>query len=205
MNPSVSRKKVGVFSHGGTRNLGDEALFAAVVQNVLLHIPDAEIVGFTINPYDTLQRHAISSSPIRRLGKTSQTGSGSNPTTQSKASKTKDQPKKVNSTIVDTVKAIPGLRSLMSRLRQLVGVAADVIAEPKFLFDSYRRLKGVDLLLVAGSQQLNDGYGGAWGFPFTLFKWTLLSKLTGTKVAILSVGAGPISSPLSKFFFKRVL
>jgi len=66
-------------------------------------------------------------------------------------------------------------------------------------------LKGVELLLVAGSQQLNDGYGGVWGFPYTLLKWTVLSKCTGTKIAILSVGAGPIDSPISKFFFRRVL
>ena len=60
-------------------------------------------------------------------------------------------------------------------------------------------------MLAAGGQQLNDGYGGPWGYPFTLYKWTLLAKLTGTRVALLSVGAGPIDSPLSKFFFRRTL
>ena len=73
------------------------------------------------------------------------------------------------------------------------------------MIQSYRRLKGAQLLLAAGGQQLNDGYGGPWGYPFTLYKWTLLAKLTGTKVALLSVGAGPIDSPLSKFFFRRTL
>jgi polysaccharide pyruvyl transferase WcaK-like protein len=80
-----------------------------------------------------------------------------------------------------------------------------IAREPKFLLDSYRRLRDVDLLLVAGSQQLNDGYGGPWGFPFTLYKWSRIARLTGTKVAILSVGAGPIDSSLSRFFFRRVL
>jgi polysaccharide pyruvyl transferase WcaK-like protein len=90
-------------------------------------------------------------------------------------------------------------------MRGFASGLVSVLAEPKFLLQSYRRLKGAQLLLAAGGQQLNDGYGGPWGYPFTLYKWTLLAKLTGTKVALLSVGAGPIDSPLSKFFFRRTL
>jgi polysaccharide pyruvyl transferase WcaK-like protein len=199
------QRKIGVFSHGGTKNLGDEALLAAVIQNVRLRLPDAEVIGFTINPADTRQRHGIACFPIRRLEKDSApipaaslggalTALPETPAHPSFASRLKN-----------AVKAIPGLGSLLPRLRSFADGMVTILAEPKFLLDSYRRLKGVELLLVAGSQQLNDGYGGPWGFPFTLLRWTLIAKCTGTKVAILSVGAGPIHSPLSKFFFKRVL
>ena len=34
MKVSEPTRKIGVFSHGGTKNLGDEALLAAVIQNV---------------------------------------------------------------------------------------------------------------------------------------------------------------------------
>ena len=47
MASSRAQRKIGVFSHGGLKNLGDEALFAAVIQNVRLRVPDAQIVGFT--------------------------------------------------------------------------------------------------------------------------------------------------------------
>jgi polysaccharide pyruvyl transferase WcaK-like protein len=103
------------------------------------------------------------------------------------------------------LKAIPGLRPFISILRGFAGGVVSLLAEPKFLIQSYQRLRGAELLLAAGGQQLNDGYGGPWGYPFTLYKWTLLAKLTGTRVALLSVGAGPIDSPLSKFFFRRTL
>jgi polysaccharide pyruvyl transferase WcaK-like protein len=78
-------------------------------------------------------------------------------------------------------------------------------AEAKFLWDSYRRLRGTEILLMAGSQQLSDHFGGPWGFPYTVFKFTCLCKLSGTKVALLSVGAGPLHAPLSRFFARRVL
>jgi len=202
MTDSLSKQKIGVLSHGGTKNLGDEALLAAVVQNVRMRIPSAQIVGFTINPVDTHERHKIECFPIRRGTDTPASAEFSAPGGAAAKPAVSVTP---SAAMRNIVKSIPGLRPLVVGLRTFASRVIDVLAEPKFLFDSYRRLKDVDLLLVAGSQQLNDGYGGAWGFPYTLFKWTCLSQLTGTKVAILSVGAGPIDRPLSKFFFKRVL
>jgi polysaccharide pyruvyl transferase WcaK-like protein len=202
---SEVQKTIGVFSHGGTKNLGDEALLAAVVQNVRLRAPNSQIIGFTINPQDTQSRHGIPAYPIRQFSPAlpvKDTGA-SEPTPVSSASTGQAMP--ARSGLKAKLKSIPGLPAILQGLRRLLELAPVVLAEPKFLFDSYRRLKGVDLLLVAGSQQLNDGYGGAWGFPYTLYKWTWLAKLTGTKVAILSVGAGPINSSLSKWFFRRVL
>lgn len=200
---SEPKKRIGVFSHGGTKNLGDEALLAAVIQNVCLRAPNAEVIGFTINPLDTQSRHGISAFPIRQFSSTPEVKQSPEPKIAPSAPAVGNG----NSSpgLKSMLKSIPGLAATIRAVRRFVEVASVIFAEPKFLLDSYRRLKGVDLLLVAGSQQLNDGYGGAWGFPYTLYKWTWLARLSGTKVAILSVGAGPITSPLSKWFFKRVL
>ncbi len=202
MAASGIQRKIGVFSHGGTKNLGDEALLAAVIQNIRARIPGANLIGFTINPDDTQHRHGIPAFPIRRLQKSSPAPVVA-PVSATVPVSTAVGPPAAG--FKESLKRIPGLAALVRAARALLRTSASVFAEPKFLLDSYRRLKKVELLLVAGSQQLNDGYGGAWGFPFTLYKWSLLARLTGTKVAILSVGAGPINSPLSKFFFKRVL
>jgi len=205
MAVSEFRRKIGIFSHGGTKNLGDEALFAAVIQNVRSRIPDAELIGFTIDPADTRERHAISCFPIRRTENAVPTQAApalglrpSSPLAEKAASARASQK------IKNAIKAIPSVRRLLHGLRRFAEIGLAILAEPKFLFDSYRRLKGVELLLVAGSQQLNDIYG-VWGFPFTLYKWTQLARFAGTKVAILSVGAGPIDAPLSRFFIRRVL
>lgn len=193
-------RKIGVFNHAGTKNLGDEALLAALVQNVRRRMPDAEIIGFTINPDDTRQRHGIPCFPIRR---------------QPKANIVAQMPSSPNGAISrDTaevtslrsrLKSLPGMRPFVLALRRVANTIAAILREPKFLVDSYRRLKGVELLLAAGGQQFNDAYGGSWGFPFTLLKWTILAKCTGTKVALLSVGAGPLDLPLSKIFVRCVL
>jgi polysaccharide pyruvyl transferase WcaK-like protein len=78
-------------------------------------------------------------------------------------------------------------------------------AELPFLTSCYHRLKPIDLLIVAGSNQFLDNFGGPAGFPLTLLKWTILCKLSGTRIAFVSVGAGPIYSPLSKRLIRTSL
>jgi polysaccharide pyruvyl transferase WcaK-like protein len=204
MSASQSKRKIGVIFHGGTKNLGDEALFATVVQNVRRRIPNAELIGFTINPEDTERRNSIPCFPIRRENKSAITpsASSSTPLTADGEAASVSVAQKIKSAL----KAIPGVPAVFAALRTIAHYMVSVAAEPGFLFKSYRRLKGVELLLAAGGQQLNDAWGaGPWGYPFTLYKWTLLAKLADTKVALLSVGAGPIDYPLSKFFFRRAL
>ena len=58
--------RIGVFGHVGNQNLGDEALIAAVLQNVRRRYPEAELCGFTAHPQDTEQRHRIPAFPICR-------------------------------------------------------------------------------------------------------------------------------------------
>jgi polysaccharide pyruvyl transferase WcaK-like protein len=199
-------RKIAVIGHGGTQNLGDEALFVTVIQNVRRRVPNAEVIGFTINPADSQQRHGIPCFPIRRPDRASTTPAVPSEPAPQKATPNQPQAQPASpSSFKNAIKAIPGLLPLVNGMRRFAHAVVSILAEPKFLFQSYRRLKGAELLLAAGGQQLNDGYGGPWGYPFTLLKWTLLCKLTGTKVALLSVGAGPIEAPLSKFFVRRLL
>src|SRR5256885_6054797 len=138
------RRKIGVFSHGGTRNLGDEALLAAVIQNVRIRIPTAEVLGFTINPQDTQQRHGITSFPIRRLQAQSSESSTS-VATHGSDGHTETSKVRVVRTIKDRLKAVPGLRALASALQTVAHTIPSVLAEPIFLIRSLRRLKGVEL------------------------------------------------------------
>jgi polysaccharide pyruvyl transferase WcaK-like protein len=205
MGSSEFGRKIGIFSHGGVKNLGDEALFAAVLQNVRARIPNVEIVGFTSNPEDTKERHGLESFPIRRLdGKArgeAQQGSAAGAETQASSLQT---PAPVPKGWKQILKSVPGVAAAVRGVRSALHVLRNALLEPKFLWSSWRNLRGVEILLIAGSQQLNDIYG-AWEFPFTLYKWSVLARLTGTKVAILSVGAGPLSSKMSRFFIRRVL
>jgi polysaccharide pyruvyl transferase WcaK-like protein len=78
-------------------------------------------------------------------------------------------------------------------------------SEIRFIYDAKKRLKNLDALIICGSNQFLDNFGGPWGFPYTLLKWTLLAKSTNTKVFFVSIGAGPLSNPLSYWMLKRTL
>ena len=103
------------------------------------------------------------------------------------------------------LKSLPVVWVSLKAIKKSWEILFGMVYELKFLVQCYRNLEGIDLLIIAGSQQLIDYVGGPWGFPYTLFKWVLLANAVKTKVAFVSVGAGPIRSPLGKFFARNSL
>ena len=192
-------RRIGVFGHVGNENLGDEAIIAAVIQNIRLRYPEAQIYGFTINPNDTKERHKIKAFPIRWIDKLEHCRP------DVLANENSDRPSKLAQKLKAKLRAVPVAYAFLSAMRKSGRVLVDGIREVRFLIQSYRNLKGMDLLIIAGSQQLIDYVGGPWAFPYTLFKWALLAKAVKTRVAFVSVGAGPIESRLGKFFARNSL
>ena len=191
-------RTVGVLGHVGNKNLGDEALVAAVIQNVKRRYADAEIRGFTINPEDTRQRHGIRAFPIQKeANRHRRPEAPPDGRTETQASQTESR---LMVGIKAASKKVPLLYAFLKGIQKTLQFLRGSIEEARFLYQSYRNLKGTELLIVAGSQQLSDYFGGAWGFPYTLFKWSILARVTGTKVAFVSVGAGPLKSRLSRLF-----
>jgi len=186
----------------GNENLGDESIIAAVIQNVRRRWPEAEILGFTSNPYDTKERHGIPSYPIRRMAQTehlaeSPAGGSTAPGQPADSSflhRTKE-----------LVKRIPVLSSVARGALGVLETLPEIIREISFLLDCRRQIKGLDLLIFAGSHQLNDFVDGPWAFPYTVLKWTLLAREAGAKVVFLSLGAGPIDTWLGRRFIRRAL
>lgn len=68
-----------------------------------------------------------------------------------------------------------------------------------------RVVRGTRALVVAGTGILSDHGEGTLGFPYQLFKWCLVTRLAGGRVAFVSVGAESISSRLGRFFLKSAL
>lgn len=63
-------------------------------------------------------------------------------------------------------------------------------------------LRGVDVLIVPGTGALDDFGVPPFDWPFHLFKWCLGARLLGVKVGFVSIGAGPIANPISRWFLK---
>jgi polysaccharide pyruvyl transferase WcaK-like protein len=110
---------------------------------------------------------------------------------------------------------IPGWRTALKRiplavtavrvLRHVHLALVSLVHELRWLWKSSREIRSIDLFLIAGSNQCFDFFGGPWNYPYTLLKWSALAKLMGAKLAFVSVGAGPIRSPLSKRMLRWAL
>jgi polysaccharide pyruvyl transferase WcaK-like protein len=65
-----------------------------------------------------------------------------------------------------------------------------------------RHLRRIKVLIVPGTGVLDDF--GAWplSWPFDLASWFLPARLMGVKVIFVSIGAGPIRHPLSRWLMR---
>ena len=67
---------------------------------------------------------------------------------------------------------------------------------------SRRIVRQLDVLLVPGTGALDDYGTGPRGWPVGLFTWCLAARLRKVKVAFISIGAGPIEHPVSRWLMK---
>ena len=163
--------RVAVWGHYYGPNLGDELVTSTVIAAVRARRPEADVIGISIAPDDTRERHGIPAYPLSAPG----AGRSERRT---------------------------GLQRIIAGVRRR---ASAVVREVPHLWRSYRLLRGVDLVVVAGSGQLLDKWNGPWGHPYALYKWSLLARLSGTKLAILSVGAGPLNGRLARRFVRSAV
>jgi polysaccharide pyruvyl transferase WcaK-like protein len=178
-------KKIGLLDHMGTGNLGDDETQTAVLQKIKERSPDAIICLFSWFPSDTEFRHRIPAYPIRR--EPHHRGADTKAKVKSKLSK--------HRIFLGVLKAIYAA----------IQVPETVLREFVFLVRSFVIIRTFDILIISGGGQLLDSWGGPWKYPYTIFKWVLLAKLSGVKCYFLNVGAGPLEHPLSKLFVKRAL
>lgn len=179
--------KIGLMGPFGFGNLGDAATQDAIIHHLRQRFPQAELIGYSLNPEDTESRHGIVSFAISRQ---SWKNDGTRPIAARMAAIASwfgRQP-------------IPGRRGIERWLRRLP-------IEHALILDARRHLSGVDLLVISGGGQIEDywGGGGPWSYPYTLLKWCTIARLSGAKIAVVSVGAGPIRYRLSKLFLRRAL
>ncbi len=97
----------------------------------------------------------------------------------------------------------PGFKSIAARAlnRALLRIPSHL----KTLYWGYRSLREVDLLLVPGTGALDDFGSPPSGYPALILSWALASRLRGTQLILVSIGAGPATHWLSRRYFKFVL
>lgn len=95
----------------------------------------------------------------------------------------------------------PILRWVVFRLRDVQSIATELAGIGRAI----RFARKLDLLVVAGGGQLDEAHGGAWGHPYVLFRWALIARLSGTPLAIISVGSARIETWMTQFFISQCL
>lgn len=197
-------RRIGIWGHYCGSNQGDDLVVATLIENIRARIPDAEIVGFCLNPIDTKQRHGIEAFPINAHARN---------VTQP-AAPWSEEPERIEPDSFTEIRAFVRrfrlLRSAIRSLRKMARMTIDAVKklsavrEIPFIWRSYRNLRETDLLIVAGSGPLFDEWG-TWMHPYALFKWSQLARLCGTRFVCLSTGAGPIDFRLSRTFVRRAV
>ncbi len=170
-------------------NLGDSAIQEALIANLRRYDPDIDVCGITLHPARTSARHQIPCYPLTAMSRSHYQMK------QDPASKVDGgRPSMLYRRLRRMARAVP----FLFWLKVLVDETLHVIR-------SYRLLRKVDVLVIAGGGQLDEEWGGSWGHPYALAKWSVLARAAGSSVVFLSVGACRIEAQLTGLFLKVAL
>jgi polysaccharide pyruvyl transferase WcaK-like protein len=71
--------------------------------------------------------------------------------------------------------------------------------------EAFRRTRATELLVMTGTGMLTDEGEGPLGLPYDIFRWAVAARLTGCRLAFLSVGVEGLRHPLTRFFIRTAL
>lgn len=174
-----------------------------MIANLRLRMPGSQFLGITLNGANFLEKHGGEAFPLLAtstwLSRPHETLSNT-PTAADRSADAGDAPfwKGWRGPIRGILGAVPGVVPFLRRVRAQM---ARLRSEIRHSFEGYRVLRRQDLLVVSGGGQLDEEWGGAWRLPFAICKWLLLSRIAGVPCAMVSVGAGKITSTASRKLF----
>jgi polysaccharide pyruvyl transferase WcaK-like protein len=187
------------YGNFGAGNLGNEVTLQTAIEETLTRLPGARLLCVCTGPEDVRARHGIEAVPA-----------------QSRASGWSWSDLNARQSGNDADGAPPGGRPPAGRSHPLRRLSAQVARLGRIAFRRaplelahwYRMLRLMarsDVLLVPGTGIVTDGSCGSLGWPYDMFKLTVLARLCGMRVIFLSVGAGPFRYRLGGWFIRRSL
>jgi polysaccharide pyruvyl transferase WcaK-like protein len=178
--------RIAFISPCGYGNLGDAAIQDAFLDNARSVLgPGVEFVGITHNPTDTRRRHGVRAVPMDVDGFVM------------RRTRRPIEPAFTIGPEVPRRRPAATTRAARSLKRG--------VKETVHWTKALREMRRADVLVVSGGGQLDEHWGGPWGVPYALWKWTLAARVCRSRVAFLSVGAGTTESALTRFFLRSAL
>ncbi|HEV2329064.1 MAG TPA: polysaccharide pyruvyl transferase family protein [Verrucomicrobiae bacterium] len=171
-------------------NLGNSAILSAVILNLSRRIASIEFIGVTLSCEQTVRRFGIEAFPL----------TGANPSYQAQCDSGKSDrcEKSTRARIKECLKRLPLVSNLLRRVNTIVREIRHILA-------ASRIVRSLDCVLVAGGGALDEFWGGSWGHPWNLLKWSALSRIHGVPFAFLSVGKCSLERSTSRLFVKVAL
>ena len=205
------RMKIGLITPYTGGNLGDAAIQHAVITNIQNLVDRPDIVLFTLDPESTTRIHRVPSYPITALYISSYSTClrSALHTARHGANSVGGRFELVRNFRQRLRRLSPGifavLSGVISMLRWILKLVPVVLNELRHLAAMRELLKDFDLLIVSGGGQIDEYWGGPFGQPYVLWKWSSLAHKTKTRFVFLSVGVCTLSSALGRFFMARAL
>jgi polysaccharide pyruvyl transferase WcaK-like protein len=213
----MRRMRIAFYGNFGDGNLGNECTLQTVIDHTLERWPDARLECICTGPEDVRTRHGIEAFGCRvsrkrwaRQVQSADSGADRGST-----------PGPGDSLAGRSLRGvISGWRRLMREQREARTVAFRLAARSVRILRlgfwklplecahwarSLRVLATADMLIVPGTGIATDKGCGPWGWPYELFKYSALAALCRVRLAYLSIGAGPIDHPLSRWFVAKGL
>lgn len=182
---TVRPKRIAFYGNFGSGNLGNECTLQVVVEYVRRNWPDAKLLCLCTVPGDVRARHGIRAiraalgHPEWTWAQIEQTAlpGAPRPTTTHRA---EGRARKVLRLVFRRVPL-----ELGQWIRGLILICR------------------TDTLVIPGTQIVSDYLCGPSGWPYDIFKWSMLAALCRTDVVFLSIGVGPLHHPLSRWFIRK--
>jgi polysaccharide pyruvyl transferase WcaK-like protein len=187
--------RIAFVSPSGGGNLGDAAIIDSLIHGIRRRVADADIVGFTGNPSDTLARHGVPAFDMRAFFGRDQSASAADPLPPpSPAPPARERPPAIR-LVRRALGTLPGARAAWK-------TAVHLAADHRYYGSVGQRLRSFDFVVVAGGGQFDALFGGSFRHPYALWRYGSMAHRAGARYVILSVGTGTLD--LSSRAFVRL-
>ena len=84
-------------------------------------------------------------------------------------------------------------------------LARRLLSEIRGWREALKHTRATELLVMTGTGMLTDEGEGPLGLPYDIFRWAVAARLTGCRLAFLSVGVEGLHHPLTRAFLRTAL